>query len=83
VRKRALKVMNEMLSLVQYVQPEKKSQITLLKQHQVNLLKELTGSNGGSRYEEMVERVCDDLIENVNNQIDLYKKALANPEGAT
>jgi hypothetical protein len=28
----------------------------------------------------MVERVCDDLIENVNNQIDLYKREQTNPE---
>ena len=31
------------------------------------LLKEITTASGGARYEELVERVCDDLIENVNN----------------
>jgi hypothetical protein len=35
---------------------------------------------GKARYEEFVEGVCDDLIENVNNQIDLYKREKANPE---
>ena len=28
----------------------------------------------------MVETVCDDLIENVNNQIDLHSKVKENPE---
>ena len=68
--------MSQMLSLVSYVQPELKSTIASMKQQPSNLLKELTSLNAGglARYEELVERVCDDLIENVNNQIDLYKK---------
>jgi hypothetical protein len=31
------------------------------------LLGEMTGLGGTARYEELVENVCDDLIENVNN----------------
>jgi hypothetical protein len=30
----------------------------------------------------LVERVTDDLLENVNNQIDLFKKEQENPGGA-
>ena len=81
IRKRALKTLAQMEGLVQYVQPEKKGLIQGLKQNQGTLLKEITTVHGGSRYEELVERVCDDLIENVNNQIDLYKKEQDNPEG--
>jgi len=46
-------------------------------------MKEITAINGSTRYEELVERVCDDLMENVDNQIDLYKRGLSNPEGAS
>jgi hypothetical protein len=31
------------------------------------------------KYEEFVERVTDDLLENVNNQLDLFKKERDNP----
>ena len=31
------------------------------------------------KYEEFVERVSDDLLENVNNQLDLFKKERDNP----
>ena len=44
-------------------------------------MKEITAAGGSTRYEVLVERVCDDLIENVNNQIDLHKRQISNPEG--
>ena len=66
IRKRAMKTLNQLLNLVQYVQPEQKGVISALRQHGA-LLKEITTASGGARYEELVERVCDDLIENVNN----------------
>jgi hypothetical protein len=52
-----------------------------LKQNPNAFLKEITQANGSLKYEELVERVSDDLLENVNNQIDMHKRELANPEG--
>jgi len=46
------------------------------------LLGEMTGIGGSTRYEELVENVCDDLIEGVNNQLDMHKRSL-NPEKST
>jgi hypothetical protein len=49
-----------------------------------SIMKEVTQLPGGSaRYEELVERVSDDLLESVNNQLDIFKKQKDNPEGAT
>ena len=46
-----------------------------------SLLKEITQLPGGSaRYEELVERVSDDLLETVNNQLDIFKRQRDNPE---
>lgn len=71
-----------MMQVVQYVQPEKKGEVSQLKQlNQVTFLRELTAGGGSTKYEELVERVSDDLLENVNNQLDFYKRELANPEG--
>ena len=83
IRKRSTRTMNALLSLVSYVQPELKSRIGNLKKSPGSLLDELTSSSAGGlqRYEELVERVTDDLLENVNNQIDLYKKEQENPSG--
>jgi hypothetical protein len=40
-----------------------------------SIMKEVTQLPGGSaRYEELVERVSDDLLESVNNQLDIFKK---------
>jgi hypothetical protein len=69
IRKRSTRTMNALLSLVSYVQPELKSRIANLKKSTGTLLDELTSSSAGGlqRYEELVERVTDDLLENVNN----------------
>ena len=78
VKKRSLRTMNALMTLVGYVQPELKSRIATLKKSPHTLLEDLTSSSAGGlkKYEELVERVTDDLLENVNNQIDLYKKEL-------
>lgn len=85
VRKRAIKLLKQILALVQYVQPENKQTIANLKNLGFgSLLKEVTQVPGGSsRYEELVERVSDDLLETVNNQLDLFKKQRDNPESLT
>ena len=83
IKKRALKALTQMMQVVSYVEPEMKGKVQqLIKGQQVQLLKEITSLDvgGRGRYEELVEGVCDDLIENVNNQIDLYKRELSNPE---
>ena len=69
VRKRAVKLLKQLLALLQYVQPENKQTIANLKNLGIaTLLKEVTNLPGGStRYEELVERVSDDLLESVNN----------------
>ena len=72
--------MNQLLAVVQYVQPEKTGQINQLKQRPEQILKDLVSGTGSKQYEELVERVCDDLLEGVNNQIDLHKRAKENPE---
>ena len=77
-----MKTLEQLLNVVQYLQPEKKGQISVFKQNFQSLLKEMATVNGSSRYEELVESVCDDLIENVNNQIDLHKRGAGNPEAA-
>jgi len=49
----------------------------------LNLLSDLTGLHAQSKnYEDMVERVCDDLLENADKQIDLLRQELENPEPA-
>ena len=82
VRKRAVKVLKQMTNLVQYVQPENKAVIQYVKTMGLgSLLKEITQLPGGSaRYEELVERVSDDLLETVNNQLDIFKRQRDNPE---
>ena len=81
-RKQAVKVMHTLTNMVAYVAPEQKSRIDRFKQAgAVNMLKELTQPGGSTMYEELVERVCDDLLENVNNSLDMYKRQ-DNPESA-
>lgn len=57
------------MNLASYVQPELKSRIATLKKAPGALLDELTSSSASGllKYEELVERVTDDLLENVNN----------------
>eukprot|EP00347_Sterkiella_histriomuscorum_P018705 403344491 len=82
VKKRAQKVLTQLYSLISYVQPEKISQISKLKQKNQNtIISDLAGSHLQSQhYEDLVVNVCDDLIENVNKQIDLIKQERENPE---
>ena len=84
IRKRSTRTLNALMSLVSYVQPELKSRIATLKKSPGALLDEITSSSASGllKYEELVERVTDDLLENVNNQIDLYKKERDNPAGS-
>jgi hypothetical protein len=81
VNKRAARSLNQLLNVISYVQPDKKGQIIGLKKASGALLREIIAANGSIRYEELVERVCDDLMENVDNQIDQIKRGKhVNPE---
>ena len=50
--------------------------INKLKQKNTNhIISDLVGTHVNSQYyDDLVQVVCDDLIENVNKQIDLHKK---------
>ena len=73
-------MLSQLLTMVQYVQPEMASQLNRIKQKPLNsILKDLVGGDGTSvavssgpseAYSELVERVCDDLLEAADKQID-------------
>lgn len=66
------------------MQPEETSKIATLKQKPKALLKDLLAQASQSHhYEDLIERVTDDLLENVDKQLDLYKSEKSmrdNPE---
>ena len=77
-------MLSQLLTVVQYVQPEMASQLNRIKQKPLNsILKDLVGGDGSGAggsavvslgpseaYSELVERVCDDLLEAADKQID-------------
>ena len=82
VKKKANKVMEKLVSMVGYLQPEKQGYIQKQSKKHDTLMRDLVGSDKSFQYEELIEHVCDDLLESVNNQLDLYRKSLMNPEKA-